>query len=153
MDLTPWNPAWCPPLAQALVLPLFPLARALLCGPLSLSLSFSIHIYIYIYFSLSPSLPPPPSSPLSVIPLFLMCIILWCQPRVSDPFLRFTANFRPLSLRHFKPTISFSFYSFSLWRIFIDFLQKNVAEDFSFCNFMPFLLYFQSTSFYLISAF
>lgn len=145
MDLTPWNPAWCPPLAQALLLPLFPLARALLCGPLSLSLYTYIYIYIFLSVSLPPSLP--------VIPLFLMCIILWCQPRVSDPFLRFTANFRPLSLRHFKPTISFSFYSFSLWRIFIDFLQKNVAEDFSFCNFMPFLLYFQSTSFYLISAF
>lgn len=38
-------------------------------------------------------------SPLSV------CVVLWCQPTISDPFLRFTANFTPSFLRHFNPSI------------------------------------------------
>lgn len=50
-------------------------------------------------FFLSFSLPPCLLSPLS------MCIVLWCQPAISDPFLRFTANFTPSSLHHFNPSI------------------------------------------------
>lgn len=42
---------------------------------------------------------------LSSLSSLSMCVILWCQPSISDPFLRFTANFTPSSLCRFNPSI------------------------------------------------
>ncbi len=62
-------------------------------GSLSLSLSLSaFFVSICVFFSAS-------LSPLS------MCVVLCCQPTISDPFLRFTANFTPSSLCRFNPSI------------------------------------------------
>lgn len=47
--------------------------------------------------------PLPSSAPPSVLPM--TCVVLWCQPSISDPFLRFTANFTPSSLRRLNPSI------------------------------------------------
>lgn len=65
---------------------------------LSLARSRSLSVRFFCLF-VSFSLPPCLLSPLS------MCVVLWCQPTISDPFLRFTANFTPSSLRRFNPSI------------------------------------------------
>lgn len=58
-----------------------------------------LSVCVFFCVFLSFSLPPCLLSHLSV------CVVLWCQPTISDPFLRFTANFTPLSLRRFNPSI------------------------------------------------
>lgn len=55
------------------------------------------------------TLPPHPPPRLTPPPPPSARVVLWCQPSISDPFLRFTANFTPSSLRRLNPSIILAF--------------------------------------------
>lgn len=108
MDLTPWNPPSCPSLA-----PTVPFLRLLFPS----SCCSSLHL------------------------LFLMCIVLLVSAKHFWSIFEIYGQFYPIiaaSFRsHHQPPL-YSPYSFSLWRKFIDFLQKMQPNPSHFGDFMPF---------------